>query len=466
MFVIGSLMTVILLALVFMRISSSYRGKRRVRVLSRRLGGQVQEIATPYRRTRGEKGRLLYRTQLVDVQYLLPVAVLVTMTSFFMLLLYPSEVFAWIFLLGAFGCPMWYIVRSRGQIKIHENGIADNGVRFTFFDQILAIYPFDFVPFGSGLKIEQSHLQNVPYLGFHIFFSKDPENMVVRVLRKALGDRWNEVFRPNDPIVSKEDLFNPFLYLDRELAGIRETVVPDSREERLLVPSGKESTQPLIGTSERAISRWRGSQERNEALLAFLMIPFLILTVFYVVPTLFPRYAFQLPEIPGLRAIPYGIVLPLVYGLSVLGLVLVTVSRLKGITHFTRWFTARTSQGADKAVRSIIETLRGRDFTFDVLEGMGLDANKRRIRLEKGLEIVIGRILPKKDFFLVAIGLGPVMGRFRRVSSSCPPVVKELMDAVDSAIEMSEEDMSDSLIPYPWFGVLHLRLRKSPDAAY
>lgn len=458
-------MAVILLALVFMRISSSYRGKRRVRILIERLGGQVQEIATPYRRTQGKKGRLLYGTQLVDVQYLLPVAVLVTMTSFFMLLLYPSEVFAWIFLLGAFGCPMWYVVRSRDQIKIHENGIADNGVRFTFFDQIPAIYPFDLAPFGSGLKIEQSHLQNVPYLGFHIFFSRDPENMVVPVLREAMGDRWDEVYRLNDPIVSKEDLFNPVLYLERELAGIREPVVPDSLEERPLVPSEKESTRPLIGKRERAISRWRSSQERTEALLAFLMIPFLILTVFYVVPALFPTHAFQLPEIPAVRAIPYGIVLPLVYGLSVLGLVLATVSRLRGITHFIRWFTARTSQGADNAFRSITDTLRSRDFTFDIVEGMGLDANKRRIRFEEGMEIVFGRRFPKKDFFLVAIGLGPFRGRYRRVSSSCPPVVRELMDAIDSAIEMSGEDMSDELVPYPWFGVLHLRLRRSPDAA-
>lgn len=491
------------------KINSPFKRRRKLRRLGNEYGGKIIELDTSNEKIPKDKGEIIYKTGSLDYKYGILILIFLFI-AFFIFAIFIFNTFTLALPFGILGAGTIILNREYQQrIKIYEKGIKKTSTFFRF-EEILSIYPYSVTPFGRGIRIIHSRFGNdTCYID--IDYRRDPREEVEGILKNKLKDKWESIYKGNQPIDNQKDYMNDELYFDREFTSIdKRSEIVDGQVFRsinassvtmvfaimfmigglfflvvslsgymlseaiwaftlglfLMVGSSllkryeKQQDTSRIYKAEKGltIERWYNNVESNTAYALFFLVFFIYSFFDFFMPFFLPEYGISMPSIPGLESGIVGdfmdVISPLFFVVSTLGLVVTMISPIIYKDYYIRWIAFENSKDYESMINSIPKRIRFSD--IEVIDDEEVGVKKKMEIGEKGAEVIFGNEVEKLDFMMSRI----IVRYLGEDENNSLTDVREELDKIFSSFR---KNISEKIMPYPGFGKLHTYSRKREE---
>ena len=210
---------------------------------------------------------------------------------------------------------------------------------------------------------------------------------------------------------------------------------------------------------KKTISKWISSKEIIIKKSLFLIFIIVTLTIFYLIPKIFPNYSYDFSDLSLLNNDSFSqlfiVLLPFIFIISIVGLIATILSFKFDAPYFGRWFATETTYSAEDLINSLINNLQKNGFIFDMKKDKNIKINKKLTFERENIELVIGKSIPKTQYFLTPIFIKKIKKSETKNLDEYLNFMKKLSDSINREISYSKKNISQKIIPYPGFGVFH-----------
>lgn len=163
-------------------------------------------------------GKVLYNRRRVKLNYFKWAAFIVTLILILFVSVQYWETNCSVCIVLSLLMTLWVIYghRTGNYFRIYEYGLAWRVMStgpFIPFEYILAIYPYRIPEEREGLVVFTRLVGMGPYT-YRIAYKEDPSEQIFPILKWALRDRWDDVFKIKDPITREMDYKNIHFHLE------------------------------------------------------------------------------------------------------------------------------------------------------------------------------------------------------------------------------------------------------------